>query len=195
MLACLRAGSQAAPAAQAQVARWAHSLQPDDNVQTKSPAATVGYGSEGQLGHGMETYESGAYSSKVPVVVAGKHSFTSVCTGQTHTCALDATGKAWCFGALRVKALHEGLPIFACLDLAYSYLPCMQALEAMARWELALTAACRCQWKFWVTKPSTPSLAAICIRAHWTAKATHGVGVSKTARQPPCATTAFEHCS
>lgn len=163
-------------------------------VQTKSPAVTVGSGSDGQLGHGMVA-DSGSYSSKVPVVVAGNHSFASVCTGQSHTCALDATGKAWCFGAFRLKALHAGLQMFACLDLTYSCIPCMQALEAMARWELALTTACRCQWKLWVTKPSAPSLVATCIRARWMAKATHGVGVSKTARQPPCATTAFEHCS
>lgn len=37
-------------------------------------------------------------SSARPVAVAGGHTFRSIDCGYQHTCALDDSGKAWCWG-------------------------------------------------------------------------------------------------
>lgn len=62
------------------------------HILRTSVSATVS-GAQGQLGNG----ESGS-GPIVPPLMGGKRAFESVCTGLAHTCALDASGKAWCTG-------------------------------------------------------------------------------------------------
>lgn len=57
------------------------------------PAA--GDGSFAQLGDGQF---SELYNSSVPVQAAGGRSFTTGCTGGIHSCALEPSGQAWCWG-------------------------------------------------------------------------------------------------
>ena len=52
-----------------------------------------GKNDDGQLGNG-----STAENSNVPVAVSGSHTFTQITLGDRHTCALDGTGTAWCWG-------------------------------------------------------------------------------------------------
>ena len=53
-----------------------------------------GYNSYGRLGGSANDTES----APVKVTVAGERIFTSVSAGYGHTCALDASGAAWCWG-------------------------------------------------------------------------------------------------
>lgn len=59
---------------------------------------SAGNGSWGQLGNGRGSYRAGSYTASTPVQVLGGRSFASVCTGDRHSCGLDSTGKAWCWG-------------------------------------------------------------------------------------------------
>lgn len=34
----------------------------------------------------------------MPVEVLGGHSFVAVCNGYDHSCAVEPSGKAWCWG-------------------------------------------------------------------------------------------------
>ena len=65
-------------------------------VQTHPPLLGAGNGSLGQLGNGLGN------KSNVPVEVLGGHSFAAVCTGFQHSCAVEPSGKAWCWGELAV---------------------------------------------------------------------------------------------
>ncbi len=56
----------------------------------------AGQGDQGQLATGRS--DSG-YQSTEPAPMAGDHRFVSVCTGLQHSCALEASGKAWCAGS------------------------------------------------------------------------------------------------
>ena len=58
----------------------------------------AGDGSYGQLGNGTANVTEGPSSSDVPILVSGNHSFATVCTGFTHSCALEPSGQAWCWG-------------------------------------------------------------------------------------------------
>lgn len=60
---------------------------------------TAGDGSYGQLGDGSGQGKDGSHKSATPVEVAGGHLFMAGCTGERHSCALEASGKAWCWGA------------------------------------------------------------------------------------------------
>jgi alpha-tubulin suppressor-like RCC1 family protein len=53
-----------------------------------------GNNATGQLGNG----DAGHTPRYEPVAVAGGHSFATISTGWDRTCALDPTGKAWCWG-------------------------------------------------------------------------------------------------
>lgn len=57
----------------------------------------AGNGGHGQLGNGDASLDYGEKSS-IPVLVAGDLPFAAVCTGLQHSCALDSSGKAWCWG-------------------------------------------------------------------------------------------------
>ena len=59
----------------------------------------AGDGSYGQLGNGQGNYTRGSFYSSVPVQVLGDKSFSQVCTADRHSCALEPSGKAWCWGA------------------------------------------------------------------------------------------------
>ena len=54
----------------------------------------AGGNDSGQLGTGSTP------DSTTPVAVAGNHTFRSISCGGGHTCALDDTGRAWCWGEL-----------------------------------------------------------------------------------------------
>ena len=54
----------------------------------------AGEGSSGQLG-----IERGLSDVEVsPKIVLGGYSFSTVCTGSQHSCALQPSGQAWCWG-------------------------------------------------------------------------------------------------
>lgn len=53
----------------------------------------AGANSNGQLGDGTTN------KLATPVVVAGGRNFRSINCGFAHSCALDSSGKAWCWGA------------------------------------------------------------------------------------------------
>ena len=62
----------------------------------------------------MTTARNLPYTSSVPVFVSGNHSFTTVCAGEAQSCALEPSGKAWCWGERRGRALvwaQQQLPL------------------------------------------------------------------------------------
>lgn len=69
---------------------------------------------EGQLGVPASTDPSGEYWE--PVQVAGGQTFTAITAGNRHTCALDASGAAWCWGGNQAGQLGTG-------DLAATHAP------------------------------------------------------------------------
>lgn len=62
-----------------------------------------GSNSSGQLGDGGDRRDEFS-----PVQVTGGHVFTRVAAGTTTTCALDAAGKAWCWGSDNNGKLGDG---------------------------------------------------------------------------------------
>ena len=56
-------------------------------------SACAGSGQYGALGSGM----TGLISNQ-PVQVSSNESFVQVCTGPHHSCALDGSGRAFCWG-------------------------------------------------------------------------------------------------
>jgi alpha-tubulin suppressor-like RCC1 family protein len=63
-------------------------------VDTAGTAWCWGDNFWGSLGGGNVEQASG-YS---PIAVAGGHTLTTLTAGGTHTCGVDTTGKAWCWG-------------------------------------------------------------------------------------------------
>lgn len=61
------------------------------NVRT-CKLCIIGYGGSGGLGDGQGT------DSNTPVDVTGDHVFTAISAGDWHTCALEASGQALCWG-------------------------------------------------------------------------------------------------
>lgn len=72
------------------------------------PMPTAGDASYGQLGDGQGNGDFGSLSSNVPVEVAGGRSFAAGCTGQFHSCALEPSGQAWCWGRGSAGQLGAG---------------------------------------------------------------------------------------
>lgn len=68
-------------------------------VDTAGHAWCWGEDQAGQLGDG----DTGGTSKSEPVAVAGGHSFATISAGAGHTCALDVTGAAWCWGEDQFK--------------------------------------------------------------------------------------------
>lgn len=85
-----------------------------------------GLGEGGQLGNG------GTQGDSEPTVVVGTHSFRLVTAGRSnlqHNCALDAGGKAWCwgwdngaFGAGAAEVQYSTLPALAGSDSTFTVL-------------------------------------------------------------------------
>ena len=69
---------------------------------------SAGNGQYGALGSGM----AGADSNQ-PAQVMGTESFTEVCTGAMHSCALDSSGKAFCWGEAPLKPAMLVKPVTA----------------------------------------------------------------------------------
>ncbi|AXV10096.1 BNR repeat domain protein (plasmid) [Euzebya pacifica] len=59
-----------------------------------TPTLAWGNGSRGQLGDGTTTN-----TQATPTPVAGAHTFHMAAAGDQYTCAIDAAGAAWCWGA------------------------------------------------------------------------------------------------
>ena len=65
----------------------------------------AGDGSYGQLGDGKSipwapnSFQGITHQSSVPVEVLGGHSFAAVYAGGGHSCGLEPSGQAWCWGA------------------------------------------------------------------------------------------------
>ena len=57
-----------------------------------------GPAASGELGDGSPDYAN-EFRQTLPVPVAGGHVFTSIRTGQSHTCAVDTSGDAYCWGS------------------------------------------------------------------------------------------------
>lgn len=68
----------------------------------------AGDGSTGQLGDGNS---GDGYRAALPVTVHGDHEFVAVCTGLSHSCGLDASGRAWCWGLNTAGQLGDGTQI------------------------------------------------------------------------------------
>ena len=63
-----------------------------DNTGVAGNAWCWGRNNYGQLGNNSNN------NSNVPVQVSDGHNFSSIVTGDYHTCALDTSGNAWCWG-------------------------------------------------------------------------------------------------
>lgn len=60
------------------------------------------------------------YYSSVPMPVSGGHSFAAVCAGDWHSCALEKSGTAWCWGeSLQLARMAS----FLCLRISLSTSP------------------------------------------------------------------------
>jgi alpha-tubulin suppressor-like RCC1 family protein len=66
-------------------------------------ASCWGFGGNGQLGDGR-----GANHSASPVPVSGGEAFRGVTAGAFHACALDAGGRAWCWGRNGAGQIGDG---------------------------------------------------------------------------------------
>ena len=64
-------------------------------IDTTGKAWCWGYDTYGQVGDGNDN-QADEYA---PVAVAGGHTFTTLAADQYHTCGIDTTGTAWCWGA------------------------------------------------------------------------------------------------
>ena len=73
-------------------------------VDTTGKAWCWGNDQKGGLGDGKDDQAS-EYS---PVAVAGDHTFTTLTAGGMHTCGVDTTGKAWCWGSDGNGKLGDG---------------------------------------------------------------------------------------
>jgi alpha-tubulin suppressor-like RCC1 family protein len=63
-------------------------------IDTSGAAWCWGNDDLGQVGDGFDGWEG--YHSPVPV--AGQHTFTTLTAGDYHTCGIDTSGAAWCWG-------------------------------------------------------------------------------------------------
>lgn len=70
----------------------------------------------GSLGNGAGL--GSANGSLVPVLVSGGHIFQSVSAGDSHTCALDTTGAAWCWGEGYYGVLGQGVANSSAIPVA-----------------------------------------------------------------------------
>ena len=73
-------------------------------IDTAGKAWCWGNDYKGGLGDGKDDQAS-EYS---PVAVAGGHKFTTLTAGGMHTCGVDTTGKAWCWGSDGNGKLGDG---------------------------------------------------------------------------------------
>lgn len=77
-------------------------------------------GTKGQLGNGNSSPDAvpgEGYNSSKPLPVAGGHTFAAIETSSWHTCALETTGKAWCWGKREMSlgmGILQDLSIMAC---------------------------------------------------------------------------------
>lgn len=67
----------------------------------------------GQLGVGSAGGSGGLNKSNTPVQVVGGHVFRSVVTGTDHSCAIDGSGAAWCWGASSALGSAPSVPDYA----------------------------------------------------------------------------------
>jgi alpha-tubulin suppressor-like RCC1 family protein len=65
-------------------------------VTTEGAALCWGYNGNGEVGNG--TVAASPYGVLTPTAVTGGHAFASIDVGGYHTCALEPTGAAWCWG-------------------------------------------------------------------------------------------------
>jgi alpha-tubulin suppressor-like RCC1 family protein len=73
-------------------------------IDTTGKAWCWGYDFSGQLGDG----DDGQAEEYGPVPVAGSLTFRALTAGSSHTCGLDPTGKAWCWGGDHYGQLGDG---------------------------------------------------------------------------------------
>ncbi len=73
-------------------------------VDTAGKAWCWGRDDRGQVGDG----DDGQGNKYVPVAVASAVTFTTVTAGDLHSCGVDTTGRAWCWGADYSGSLGDG---------------------------------------------------------------------------------------
>ena len=73
-------------------------------VETTGKAWCWGSDASGQLGDGND----GQGDESAPVMVSSGVSFTRLVAGYDHTCGVDSTGKAWCWGSDASGQLGDG---------------------------------------------------------------------------------------
>ena len=73
-------------------------------LESTGKAWCWGWNSTGQVGDG-DTSQQFKY---VPVAVAGDRTYVAIPAGGNHTCALDTTGKAWCWGSASWGQIGDG---------------------------------------------------------------------------------------
>ena len=71
-------------------AGWWHTC----GIDTTGKAWCWGWDASGQVGDGNAS-QADKYT---PTAVADNHTFTQLTAGSSHTCGIDTTGKAWCWG-------------------------------------------------------------------------------------------------
>jgi alpha-tubulin suppressor-like RCC1 family protein len=81
-------------------AGWSHTC----GLDTAGKAWCWGYAGNGQLGDG-ETDQRNRYA---PVAVDGDRTYTTITAGGSHTCALETSGKAWCWGYDNTGQVGDG---------------------------------------------------------------------------------------
>ena len=74
-------------------------------VDTTDVAYCWGYNASGRVGVAPLL---GSLDITAPVAVSGGHPFTSVSAGGSHTCAIDPSGQAWCWGHDAEGQLGDG---------------------------------------------------------------------------------------
>ena len=73
-------------------------------IDTTGTAWCWGDDTSGQVGDG----DAGQADKYAPVAVADNHTFTTLTAGRSHTCGIDTTGTAWCWGEDTYGQLGDG---------------------------------------------------------------------------------------
>lgn len=151
---------------------------------TPSLLRRAGDGSYGQLGSGQGSFSRDSYNSSVPVQVVGGTSFAQVCTGDRHSCALEPSGKAWCWGesnCSKCASLYFGRQWVLQLNCPPSSNPWLQGSMGMAGWGMATKPAQPRLLRLRAAMHSVPLPVEAATHAPLIKRGRHGAGVSQTA--------------
>ena len=82
-------------------------------LDTTGAAWCWGEDSAGPLGDGPDALplDFTPVVKDAPVAVLGGHTFATISAGESHTCALDGSGRAWCWGLDGGGELGDGVDV------------------------------------------------------------------------------------